>query len=172
MLKGLLPKDIRRKIFVRYHHAGDQAYYEAFSSTFGDRWELIADNSLEREIDSDDCEYVMRRIRERYIHGTSCTVVLCGHDTPYRKYVDWEIKASLDDQHGLLGIRLPTVRQTSSGFLVPDRLYDNLQSEFAIWLGWHQLMSTPDQLQLLINVAIARPASRIVNSRALRSRNG
>jgi hypothetical protein len=46
----------------------------------------------------------MQRIRDKHITGTSCTIVLCGSLTPWRKYVDWEIKATLDKEHGLIGI--------------------------------------------------------------------
>ena len=47
---------VRRKVFVSYHHGGDQAYYDAFSSTFHDQYDAITDNSLEREIDSSSPE--------------------------------------------------------------------------------------------------------------------
>lgn len=52
---------------------------------FHDTYEVDYDNSVDRKIDSDDPEYVMRRIRENYINGTSCTLVFCGVETPYRK---------------------------------------------------------------------------------------
>lgn len=65
------------RIFVSYHHHGDHAYYDEFSRFFSDTYEAVQDNSVEREIDSDDAEYVSRCIRENYITGTSCTVVLC-----------------------------------------------------------------------------------------------
>ena len=66
---------------------------------------LTGVSSPTRFIDSDDTEYVMRRIRENYNSGASGTFVLCGSDTPERKYVDWEIKATLDDRHGPVGRR-------------------------------------------------------------------
>ena len=57
---------------------------------------------------SSSAEYVIRWIREGFITGPSCKVVLCGALTPQRKFVDWEIKATLDKDHGLIGINLPT----------------------------------------------------------------
>ena len=69
---------VKRKVFVSYHHRGDQAYYDAFSQAFHDTYEVITDNSLEREVDSDNVDYVMRRIRENHITGSSCTIVLVG----------------------------------------------------------------------------------------------
>jgi hypothetical protein len=74
----------RRSVFVSYHHGGDRAYYQAFSKLFADSYEAIQDNSVEREIDSDDAEYVIRRIREDFITGSSCTAVLCGAETTQR----------------------------------------------------------------------------------------
>lgn len=87
---------VKHKIFVSYHHHGDQAYYDAFSKAFHDTYNVIYDNSLERSIDSDDVNYVMRRIRENHITGTSCTIVLVGAESPKRKYIDWEISATLE----------------------------------------------------------------------------
>lgn len=37
-------------------------------------------------------------------------MVLCGAEAPQRKFVDWEIKATLDKEHGLIGINLRPIR--------------------------------------------------------------
>ena len=50
----------RRRIFVSYHHGGDREYYEAFSRLAADAYDAVEDNSVERLIDSDDAEYVIR----------------------------------------------------------------------------------------------------------------
>jgi hypothetical protein len=57
----------RRKVFVRYHHRGDQFYYDAFSRTFHEGYEALTDNSLERRIDSGDIDYIMRRIHGKVV---------------------------------------------------------------------------------------------------------
>ena len=167
-------KPARRRLFVSYHHAGDQAYYDAFSSAFHDEYETIFDNSVDRLIDSDNTEYIMRRIREGFISGTSCTVVLCGLGTPWRKYVDWEIRATLDKQHGLIGVRLPTVATDAGGnWYAPDRLVDNLSSGYASWITWGALAAGGSvSLVTLVERARARPASFIVNNRTMMARNG
>ena len=72
---------VKHKVFISYHHGGDQPYYDAFTRTFHDTYELVYDNSLERRIDSDDVDYVRRRIRENHIKGSSCTIVLVGAQT-------------------------------------------------------------------------------------------
>ena len=62
---------IKRKVFLSYHHDGDQYYYNEFSKKFHDEYEAVTDNSLDRRVDSEDIDYVMRCIRECYITGTS-----------------------------------------------------------------------------------------------------
>lgn len=164
----------RRSIFVSYHHALDQAYYDAFSHLFSDIYGIIRDHSLDRTLDTDDPEYVIRRSRERYISGSSCTIVLCGPQTPLRKYVDWEIKATLDAEHGLIGINLPHNPRNQFGrVVVPSRLHDNINSGYAVWLQWAAI-STGDPLVFKGHVesAIARWAFLIRNNRPLRARNG
>lgn len=163
----------KRRIFVSYHHHGDRAYYNEFARMFAGAYEAIEDNSVEREIDSDNADYVIRAIRENHITGSSCTVILCGSQTPWRKFVDWEIKATLDKQHGLISINLPTNPITPQGTnTVPDRLYDNIMSGYAVWLQWGNLAQGPTFLTRQIEVATTRSATLIVNSRSLRQRNG
>ena len=164
---------VKRKIFVSYHHGRDQWYYDEFSRLFDDTYEAVQDNSLDREIDSEAPEYVMRQIREDYITGTSCTIVLCGAQTPTRKYVDWEIKATLDKEHGLIGINLPSNLMNHNGkYVVPKRLYDNTQSGYALFFQWTDLVQGVDYLRRQIETANAKPTRLIANSREMRSRNG
>ena len=171
---GFWPQQqVKRKVFISYHHGGDQAYYDAFSRVFCDTYDVITDNSLERRIDSEDVDYVIRRIREDYITGSSCTIVFVGKDTWSRKYVDWEIKATLDKQHGLIGVRLPTAPTTLEGsVIVPYRLLDNMQSGYALWVTWQQITAGTQACTQLIEQANARDKRLIDNSRDRRLRNG
>jgi antiphage defense system Thoeris ThsB-like protein len=163
-------------VFISYHHDGDQAYYDYFARVFADFYRIIRDNSLRQEIWSDDPDYVMRRIREDYITGTSCTVVLCGKQTPWRKFVDWEIKASLDKEHALVGISLPTAPINNGKVFVPNRFFDNYQTGYGRWLSWDQLFPNEQPnvavLRAIIASANAMPTTLIANMRSLRSRNG
>ena len=164
---------VKRKVFVSYYHGGDQVYYDAFSKAFCDTYDVITDNSLERRVDSEDVNYVMRRIREGYIAGSSCTIVLVGKDTQGRKYVDWEIKATLEKDHGLIGVRLPTAPITPQNtVIVPDRLHDNVQSGYALWLTWQQITAGAQACTQFIEQANARDKKLIVNTRERRLRNG
>lgn len=161
----------RPRIFVSYHHAGDQWFYDEFSRFFHDQWEAVYDNSLDDEIDSDNTDYVMRRIREDYIHGTSCTIVLIGAQTYQRKYVDWEMKATLDKQHGLIGVVLPNAQLSMDGkVIVPDRFYDNLSTGFASMMKWNELNA--QSLQIAVSHAASKQRNLINNTRALKARNG
>jgi hypothetical protein len=128
---------VKRKVFVSYHHANDQYYYNEFSKYFSQSYDIFYDNSLDRKIDSTNAEYVNRKIREDYIVGSSATIVLCGSETFKRRWVDWEIHATLYHKHGLLGIVLPTCqRNLNQQFVVPDRLVENVNSGYARWIHW------------------------------------
>jgi Thoeris protein ThsB, TIR-like domain len=171
-LYGIASPPVKRKIFVSYHHGGDQPYYDSFTRTFSDTYDMLMDNSLERRIQSDNVEYVMRNIRENYVTGSSCTMVLCGTETSVRKYVDWEISATLDRQHGLIGVKLPTLQVINNGCSKPDRLQDNIDSGYAIWTWWETIISNPAGLVALIEEANAKSQDLIRNTRARRLRNG
>lgn len=163
----------KRKVFVSYHHGGDQGYYEVFSKTFHDTYEVLYDNSLDRRIDSDNVDYVLQRIRDNFVSGSSCTIVLCGAETPWRKYIDWEIKATLDKKHALIGVCLPSNIPAANGKVtVPDRLHDNIQSGFAVWTNWAEFTASIAAAKSIIERAIAKPGSSIINNRAMMSRNG
>jgi len=170
-LLGAAYKAPKRKVFVSYHHSGDQAYYDAFTKTFSDTYDIFHDKSLDRAYDSDNTNYVRWSIAQNDITGSSCTIVLCGAKTHERKYVDWEIKYTLDKKHGLMGIWLPTLPLSpNGGTQKPDRLQDNIDSKYAGWLSWGAL--TADALKNAIEVAIAASAGLIQNGRAMRQRNG
>ncbi len=151
-----LPALPKRRVFVSYHHENDQAWYDLFSTWYGETLELFTNRSLKEPIDSDAVDYLHRTIREGKITGTSLTIVLCGPETWKRKWVDWEIGSTLNKGHGLLGIGLPTVATNRDGSAhAPDRLLQNYQNSYAPWLSWGAPPPTADE----IKAAIARAAS-------------
>lgn len=165
----------QQNIFISYHHGEDQQFYDLLAKVLDNELCPIVDKSVESPFESENPEYIMQRIREDYITGTSCTIVLCGRDTPWRKYIDWEIKATLDRSHGLLGISLPTARRTADGkVIVPNRLFDNIESHYAGWISWEQLTG-PAGLSILkmwLEFAKKSPESLIRNDRPLMGKNG
>lgn len=159
------------RVFVSYHHGNDQGHFDAFVRLFSETYSAVTDRSLDRVIDSDDCDYVYQRIRSEFITGTSCTVVLCGAETQNRKYVDWEIKATLDKGHGLLAVSLPTRRTLWQGVsALPDRLQDNLMTGYAHHIPW-----TANGIAMVRAIDEARERARRVslidNSRTMMRRN-
>lgn len=172
-LDALVVRRPRRKVFVSYHHANDRTYYEQFVGMFDSTYEVCTDNSVRQTIRSADSDYVIRAIRERYITGSSCTIVLCGPHTPWRKFVDWEIKATLDAEHALIGVKLPTCPLNAQHkYCVPDRLFENIQSGYAIWAEWPSILGAHFAVGQWIESALSASKSLIRNSRPLMYRNG
>jgi hypothetical protein len=119
---------VRRKCFLSYK-ASDKAAVDQFIAEFGDVFipKVIGVTDSDDFIDSDNSEYVMRRIREKYLTDSTVTIVLIGWCTWSRKYVDWEIASSLrndpnNGRNGLVGIRLASGRSAAR----PPRLDANL----------------------------------------------
>ena len=161
----------RRRVFISYHHANDQWHYEEFSRFFHDGYDAVFDNSIERKIDSENVDYVIQRIRDNFISSTSCTLVLLGAETPRRKYVDWEIKATLDKQHGLLGIVLPNCQLAANGGpICPTRFVEDYMSGHARMGYWKDL--NVNALKHLVESAVAAPVASINNSHPMMQRNG
>lgn len=149
---GLRPQAATKpKVFVSYHHQRDQAYYDRFTKIFADGYDIITDTSIERRIGSDDAGYQQQVIREQHITGSSITVVLCGDETWKRRWVDWEIHMTLNKQHALLGICLPTnPRNVNGKVTVPDRLHANIVSGYAHFIDWTE---DPSVLRAAIDTA-------------------
>jgi len=123
---------VRHRVFISYHH-DDQDEVEEFIETFDHERKVFIARGLgvdmEQDIiDSTNTDYVMSQIRKLYLKDSTVTIVLIGKCTWARRYVDWEIQASLRHgetvtPNGLLGIKLPSYNK--SGY--PDRLNKNLK---------------------------------------------
>jgi hypothetical protein len=171
-LASTLPT-VRPRIFVSYHHAADQRFYSSFSQFFHDQYEAIEDRGVDRRHDSEDTDYVRWAIANNDIKGTSCTIVLCGAQTHQRRFVDWAIKATLDDEHGLIGVQLPTALNSQGRAMVPTRLAQNVGTGFAVWRHWNDL--TLDNLRNWVYTARLNALllkDQIVNPREIKQRNG
>lgn len=150
------PPPTKRRVFVSYCHKDDQYWADTLRTTFGSQLDVFTDRSLDEPVRSDDPEYVNRQIRETFIVGSSVTILLCGARTWGRKYVDWEIRSTLQHRHGLLGIGLPSVALLPSGSArVPNRYLTNYQRGYTPWTGWPQ---SPTDLISAIEEAVRRAA--------------
>ncbi len=134
----------RHKVFVSYHHQTDEVYRKKFERMFSN---IYVSKSVDiGDIDPNlNTETVRRKIREEYLGDTSVTVVLVGKETWKRKHIDWEISASIrktkmSPRSGLLGIILPTHsnygKETYTSYLIPPRLYDNIDCKYARIYDW------------------------------------
>lgn len=105
----------------------------------------VADRSLKDDISYLSDETIYKKIREK-MRNCSVTVVLIGERTGHRKWIDWEIWASLRGYthptnllksfkpNGLLCIYLPV-----SFHSVPNRLQDNIDSGYTVSMKWENL---------------------------------
>ena len=137
----------RRKVFISYFHEDDQEWKDRFVLMMGDR---IIDKSVNISDIADNrppTAETLRQIREDHVSDAEVTVVLIGPRTWQRKYVDWEINATLRDTKmnprcGLLGILLPSHPNYGEAQycprLIPPRLADNLKPNdpFAFMRHW------------------------------------
>jgi len=124
--------NINHKVFISYHHA-DQEEVNEFIKKYDDEEKIFITRALGVDmenniVDSENTDYVMSRIRELYLKDSTVTIIMIGKCTWSRRYVDWEIQASLRQDegtipNGLLGIKLPSYN--GNGY--PDRLNKNLK---------------------------------------------
>lgn len=121
---------IKRKIFIS-HYKGDRYEVDKFITDFPDGFipKVLGANDNDEFINSTDTGYVMQRIRDKYLEDSTVTIVLLGSCTHSRRYIDWEIKSSLqqgmDLPNGLIGIALPS---RGGSVNLPDRLAANWDS--------------------------------------------
>lgn len=127
-----MPPRVRRKCFISYHQA-DLAAVDRFISRFGVNNFIKRGITLPDEvINSADTAYVLQRIRQLYLRDSTVTIVLIGPCTWSRRFVDWELQASLRrpaDGHpnGLIGILLDRGIKPP----LPPRLAANRDSGYA-----------------------------------------
>jgi hypothetical protein len=120
----------KRKVFIS-HYKGDREEVDTFIRNFSSVFipKVLGANDNDDFIDSSNTDYVMQQIRKKYLGDSTVTIVLVGSCTHSRRYIDWEIKSSLQQgnciPNGLLGIVLPS--QNNSAYL-PDRFERNWKS--------------------------------------------
>ena len=144
---------VRHKTFISYHR-DDQEEVDRFIETFDhDRDVFIAravgsDQTMDELIESDDDDYVMRRIREKHIGDSTVTMVFVGKNTWTRKFVDWELAASLHQgpkaglPNGVLAILSPELSKA----ILPDRFVVNWKSGYAKFYSYPKEPDTTCQV--------------------------
>ena len=151
---------VRRKVFIS-HYKGNSAA----AGNFIDKWaygegvfipKQLGVYNDEEFIDSDDTDYVMSQIRKKYLGDSTVTIVLMGTCTHSRRYVDWEIKSSLQQgetsPNGLLGIVLPGIEKAPH---LPERFSKNFSNDQPCYALYHWAPDSADQLGRWIDAAYA-----------------
>jgi len=140
---------VRRKCFISYHKA-DQYKVDQFCENFSGSFIRRGITMEEDIIDSDNTDYVMRRIRALYLQDSTVTIVLIGKCTWARKFIDWEVQASLRNPrdgypNGLVAIQLWDSYKT-----LPKRVEENVDSEYA---KFYKYPSTTNSLNSMVEKA-------------------
>jgi hypothetical protein len=164
-----------RNCFISYHHERDGKYISKLRKIITEM--KVADYSLKNDIGHLTDETIYKKVRNK-MRSCSITVVLIGDRTGHRKWIDWEIWASLrgythpyDPQksfkpNGLLGIFLPTDSHS-----IPDRFQDNIDSGYAVCMEWKNLEG---DFESKLNYAYSNRTNaknRIENSRERQENN-
>lgn len=166
----------KRRIFVSHDHFGDAQAYETFKRIFSSLYDIVRDSSLERELGGTDGEGFVRGLREGPMKDCDCLVVLCGARTHEDRFVDWEIKAALEERIGLLAILFPAnlahPASADAGAspgqpLLPERLRENFDGGYAVVCRWGEIVSTRVDLTSRIQFAMDREREMIRNARPL-----
>lgn len=176
-----LASQTRRKCFISYHH-DDEDEVQQFIETFDHYRDVLIARGIGASmaggiINSTDDDYIKARIREQYLRDTTVTIVLVGKCTWARKYVDWEIAASLRNtatanRSGLMAITLPSAANYYDKQL-PDRVADNVNGEDG-YARWWKYPTSASVLARQIEIAYDARSTRdslVNNTRVLRPYN-
>lgn len=171
---------IKRRVFIS-HFRGDRTEVDNFINHFANYLGIftpyvLGANDNDEFIDSTNTDYVMGRIREKYLKDSTVTIVLLGSCTHSRRYVDWEIKSSLRQgnytPNGLIGIVLPS--QNNSAHLPPRFAANWNQEHYNCYGRYWSYPTTGNQLGEWIDDAYNGRTSRsnlIVNSQDMMKYN-
>lgn len=164
---------VRHKCFVSYHHA-DQAAVQRFIAEFDQGEDIFIARGItmpEDVIDSQDPDYVMSRIRELFLRDSTVTIVLIGRCTYARRFVDWEVQASLRQPaaglpNGLMAVLLD---RTATEGVLPERVKLNVDSGYA---NYYAYPAGPVTLRTWIEKAYGKRSTDAGKIRNPRARQG
>ena len=163
-----------RKVFISYYH-GDQTAVNKFVQDFSDVFiaKTVGVKDGDFAFDSTNPQYIMRKIRENKLQDSTVTIVLVGSCTHSRRYVDWEVKASLQQgatlPNGLIAINLPYMG--SEGAL-PERVSENVKRDAnGNEVGYARYYVYPDSKQKLYDWIEDAYAARTTRSNLIKNAN-
>jgi hypothetical protein len=180
-MTSLLKSYTRHKTFISYHHA-DESEVASFIKHFDHDNDVLISRGIGASmagdiINSSNADYIKRRLRELYLRDSSVTLVMVGENTWGRRFVDWEIPASLRNtstsaRNGLVAITLPSNAE-KPGRQLPGRVGDNVSGTDG-YARWMKYPTSAASLARIIDDAFSRRATHadvVDNSRQLRQRN-
>ena len=141
----------KRRVFIS-HYKGDSYlvddFIEVFANTLGVFTPyVLGANDNDDFINSSNTDYVMSQVRYKYLQDSTVTIVLIGRCTHSRRYVDWEIKSSLQQgetlPNGLLGI---LVDPDSTSAHLPPRFEENWDNQNQSYARYYSYPQNADQL--------------------------
>lgn len=166
---------VKRKVFISYCHLN-----QLEANTFVEQWKnvfiprALGTTFSDDIINSTNSEYVMLQIRQKYLGDSTVSIVLIGSCTHSRRYVDWELKASLrrgdNLPNGVVAFLLPSAQlQDGNVFIktqekyppLPPRLQLNYTFNDATKYARYYVMPTTDeQMRAHIEDAYSARTSR------------
>ncbi len=171
----------KRRVFISFDQQ-DRAEVESFIYRWEHEHNVFTSRALQIFDDSDfinsnNSDYVMRRIRQDYLGDSTVTILLIGSCTHSRRYVDWELKASLRQggvytPNGLIGL----VVRPNRAVHVPDRFAANRQTDnVSCYARFYAAPAAADRLADWIEDAYEARSTRrhlITNGRDMMKYNG
>ena len=169
----------RRKCFVAYH-AADSAGVAEFVDKFGAVFipKVIGVSDSDPFVESEDTDYIMDKIREKYLTDSTVTLVMVGKCTWSRRFVDWEVYSSLRNdrnnrRNGLLAIELPSRGEGALPARVADNVTRDASNNDTGYARFNVYPATSSSLRAWIEDAFTARTSRanLIDNRRSRRRN-
>lgn len=161
------PNDTRHKCFLSYHGV-DADLVADFVSAYGSVFipKVIGLSDEDPLITSTNNDYIMDRIREKYLTDSTVTIVMLGSCTWSRRFVDWEVYSSLrrgkvNRLNGLMAVNLPSIGKSDATKL-PARVADNLPKKDGTlgYARWYQYPTSANEIKGYIQDAYDARATR------------
>jgi len=129
-----------RRVFLSFKAEDKQQVQGLRLMAANDKFDVdFFDESVRVAIDSNNAEYVRRKIREK-INRTSVTICMIGSETHTSKWVDWELEESFDKGNTVIAMALKGIERA----VLPGPI----RSRNLTFHSWD-----PDNLARLVNAA-------------------
>lgn len=176
------PLVVKRRVFISYCHRDQteaQNFVYAWRNVFSAR--ALGMAFTDDMVNSDNAEYVMSRIRANYLGDSSVTVLLVGTCMHSRRFIDWELKASLQRgasmPNGVVAFLLPSaINHNGRQFPhLPERFEMNYRlNDLTTYARYWYMPSTEAEMRERIETAYSSRttlANNIVNPNERMMRN-